>query len=137
MADKNTFYGSLETGARNLSGDLPGELVLGVQGPQGVPGKTPKKGVDYWTPAEKQEIIEEVLGHFSSDDGNGNAEIEIPKADTENLGAIKVGENLTVAEDGTLSVDTAETVEETDARPITSQAVYSEFGKIVALLNTI
>lgn len=32
-----------------------------LQGPQGEPGRTPERGVDYWTNADKQEIIVGVL----------------------------------------------------------------------------
>lgn len=35
----------------------------GPQGEAGPAGATPQKGVDYWTDAEKQEIVDEVLAH--------------------------------------------------------------------------
>lgn len=40
----------------------------GVQGPQGPAGKTPEKGVDYWTPEDKQEIINDVLPKVTDED---------------------------------------------------------------------
>lgn len=40
----------------------------GPQGPQGPAGYTPVKGTDYWTEADKQEIIDSVLASFT----NGN-----------------------------------------------------------------
>lgn len=33
----------------------------GPAGPQGKDGKTPVKGTDYWTAADKQEIVDDVL----------------------------------------------------------------------------
>lgn len=58
-------------------------------------------------------------------------------ATAERLGGVKVGAGLNVAEDGTLSVDTADRAEEDNTRPITSAAVYTEIGNINALLATI
>ena len=40
----------------------------GPQGPQGPAGYTPVKGTDYWTEADKQEIINAVIASFT--DGN-------------------------------------------------------------------
>ena len=40
----------------------------GEQGPAGKDGHTPVKGTDYWTEADKQEIIDSVLASFT----NGN-----------------------------------------------------------------
>ena len=55
-----------ETGAQGLTGPKgePGPQGLpgseGPQGPKGNDGHTPVKGTDYWTAADKQEIINEV-----------------------------------------------------------------------------
>lgn len=62
---------------------------------------------------------------------------EIPIADADTLGGIKVGGNLLISADGTLSVDTASAVQQDNTRPVTSGAVYLEIGNIEALLNTI
>lgn len=35
--------------------------AVGPQGPAGAPGKTPVRGTDYWTAADKQEIVNNVL----------------------------------------------------------------------------
>lgn len=32
-----------------------------LQGPKGDPGSTPERGVDYWTEADKTEIVSNVL----------------------------------------------------------------------------
>ena len=58
-------------------------------------------------------------------------------ATAETLGIIKVGENLTITEDGVLSVDTATEVEQDNTKPITSAAVHTEIGNIDVLLKTI
>ena len=50
---------------------------------------------------------------------------------------IKVGKNLTITEDGVLSVDTAEAMEEDNTKPITSAAVYTEVGNIATLLHNL
>ena len=49
----NWFVGSVDTGVR-------------AQGEPGAPGKTPERGVDYWTEADKQEIVSEVLEQVPS-----------------------------------------------------------------------
>lgn len=41
----------------------------GPQGEQGPPGKTPVKGVDYWTELDKQEIVDDVLEQIPSGGG--------------------------------------------------------------------
>lgn len=35
--------------------------IRGPKGDPGVPGKTPVKGMDYWTAADKQEIVNSVI----------------------------------------------------------------------------
>lgn len=62
---------------------------------------------------------------------------EIPIANSNTLGGIKVGSNLLISTDGTLSVDTATVVQKDNTKPITSGAVFMEIGNIEALLNTI
>lgn len=61
----------------------------------------------------------------------------IRPATTTSIGGIIVGDNLTITEDGLLSVDTATAVEEDNTKPITAAAVYVEVGNIDALLQTI
>lgn len=50
-----------ETGPAGPAGER-GET--GEAGPAGADGKTPAKGVDYWTDIDKTEIINEILTHF-------------------------------------------------------------------------
>ena len=52
-------------------------------------------------------------------------------------GPVKAGNGLKIAEDGTLSVDTADKAEKGNTKPITSAGVYLEIGNINALLATI
>ena len=58
-------------------------------------------------------------------------------ATSDKLGLVKVGSGLSIAEDGTLSVDTANKAEKDNTKPITSAGVYTEIGNINALLATI
>ena len=55
-------------------------------------------------------------------------------ADRENAGIIKVGDGLLISEDGVLSVDTTDTAEEDNTKPMTSAGVYTQIGNIEALL---
>lgn len=53
-------------------------------------------------------------------------------------GGYQIGDGLKLdAETNTLSVDTADTVEKDNTKPVTSAAVYAEVGNINALLATI
>ena len=52
-------------------------------------------------------------------------------------GNLAIGNGLKFDPDGKLSVDTAESAEQDNTRPITSAAVYTEIGNIDALLKTI
>lgn len=50
----NWYLGTTDTGKSSR-----GEM--GPQGPKGDQGHTPVKGTDYWTAADKQEIVSDVL----------------------------------------------------------------------------
>lgn len=67
--------------------------------------------------------------------GSGSGYI-LPTATKQLLGGIKVGEDLKITADGTLSVDKATAVAD-NTKPITAAAVYKEVGNINALLATI
>lgn len=125
----------------SFSGRVNGDLIFGVPGTTFVPSVSEETGEISWTndgglenppPVNLREPVERFVAEYLEENGT-----DIPVATDEILGGIKLGENLKGTEDGTVSVDTTGEVTETDLRPITSQAVYSEFGKIVALLNTI
>lgn len=62
---------------------------------------------------------------------------EVDIATETSLGVIMVGENLKITQEGVLSVDTANDVEQDNTKPITAAAVYTEIGNIDALLKTI
>lgn len=66
----------------------------------------------------------------------GESGISTP-ATTQELGGIIVGDDLSVTEEGRLSVLKANSVEGDNTRPITAAAVYREVGNINALLQTI
>ena len=63
--------------------------------------------------------------------------LSIPPMSADVLGGAKLGENLKMSEDGHLSVDTADTAEGDNTRPITSAAVNTIVGNIEILLETI
>lgn len=50
-----------EQGPIGATGERGERGETGPQGPQGIPGTTPVRGVDYWTPADQQAIIDAVL----------------------------------------------------------------------------
>ena len=58
-------------------------------------------------------------------------------ATAQTLGRIKVGKNLKITEEGVLSVDTTDEVDEDNTKPITSAAVATQVGNIEILLSTI
>lgn len=70
-------------------------------------------------------------------EGNGGGSSELPVATNATLGGIKVGRNLEITEDGTLSVGTTNKMEQDNTLPITSAGVYAVVGNIEALLKTI
>lgn len=63
--------------------------------------------------------------------------LSIPPMSADVLGGAKLGENLSVSEDGYLSVDTADTAEENNTRPITSAAVHAIVGHIGSVLDSL
>lgn len=84
-------------------------------------------------------------GDFNTNFGSDLGSVLRPATETR-LGGIKVGENLIIADDGTLSVDVTEGVEDT-RRPVTSKVVIDyvgvgdepitnlEIDKILGLIN--
>ena len=78
-----------------------------------------------------------------SDSGNGSntgsntPSGALPIATESTLGAVKVGNNLQITEDGTLSVNTTNQMEQDNTLPITSAGVYTTVGNIEVLLKTI
>lgn len=72
----------------------------GDSGEAGQDGYTPQRGVDYWTSADIAEI-HEYINENMPDGGSGS--YTLPIASSSTLGGIKVGANLSITEDGTLS----------------------------------
>lgn len=77
------------------------------------------------------------LENDSGFSAGGGGSYVLPAASSATLGGVKVGKNLKIAADGTLSVDTATAVEQDNTKPVTAAAVYTEIGNISALLETI
>lgn len=110
----NLQVGTVTTGNPGTSAEVtitgtPEEPVLNFKIPKGEPG--------------------------TGDGGSGSGYI-LPTATKQILGGIKVGEDLKIAADGTLSVDKVTEVAD-NTKPITAAAVYKEVGNINALLATI
>lgn len=64
-----------EQGPQGVQGPQGEQGIQGETGPAGADGKdgvTPTRGVDYWTDADKQEIVDEVLRKVPQDDWNQN-----------------------------------------------------------------
>lgn len=79
-------------------------------------------------------------GGSSSESGGGSntgSITDIPVATTTTLGAIIVGDNLSITEDGTLSVNTTNQIGQDNTLPITSASVFATVGNIEVLLKTI
>lgn len=83
-------------------------------------------------------------GESSGNEGDSEDDItdditsdDLPIATETALGAVKVGNNLTITEDGTLSVNTTDQMEHDNTLPITSAGVYTTVGNIEVLLKTI
>lgn len=76
--------------------------VDGQDGQDGADGYTPQRGVDYWTDADVNSIKEYVDAQIAESDGGGGS-YTLPPATTTTLGGIKVGSNLSITADGTLS----------------------------------
>ena len=61
----------------------------------------------------------------------------VANASAERAGAVRIGENLLIDENGVLRVDTAAAVEQDNTRPVTSAAVHTQLGNVEALLKNI
>lgn len=92
-------------------------LIGNVKGPKGEDGRTPVKGVDYWTEEDKQEIIDAVLAALSTG-GDADAEYTLTSADmsvgtVNGDGSVGAGTNRMYTtepislSDGTVSIDIA------------------------------
>ena len=63
--------------------------------------------------------------------------VELTAEDVGAISKLSIGNGLKFNTDGKLSVDTADTAEQDNTRPITSAAVYTKIGNIDAILKTI
>ena len=85
--------------------------------PEGKPGYTPVKGVDYFTEADIEDIAIRTAELVETD--------------------IKTDETLCFDEDGVLGVNTTNDMEQDNTLPITSAGLFAAVGNIEALLKTI
>ena len=51
------------------NGGLPNPEPVDLSGPEGDPGPAPKRGVDYWTPADQEAIVSDVLAALPTWEG--------------------------------------------------------------------
>lgn len=58
-------------------------------------------------------------------------------ATSEEAGTIKIGSNLSIDDDGVLSVQTTDNAEQDNTKPMTSAGVYVQLGNINILLESI
>lgn len=108
----------------------------------------PVRGVDYWTDEDKQSIVDEVLaampegglGENVTEETNTYtrllSDLENAVEDLPDDVGFETDETLKM-ENGILSVNTADVVEEDNTLPVTSAAVFAEVGNINALLGAI
>lgn len=75
LAVKAGFQGTVEEWLESLVGPKGDTGATGIQGPKGETGasgkdgKAPVKGTDYWTPADKKDIVNDVLRELPTWEG--------------------------------------------------------------------
>lgn len=65
-ADNGVFKG--DKGDKGEKGDTGVQGIQGIQGEKGEDGYTPRKGVDYYTETDKQELVNDVLAALPNGD---------------------------------------------------------------------
>ena len=90
-----------EPGEPGADGAPGKDGVNGQDGADGQDGYTPQRGVDYWTQAD----INTIEGYIDAQiaESGGGSSYSLPPATATTLGGIKVGSNLSITADGTLS----------------------------------
>jgi len=130
-----SLQGNVGTTQRQISGNLPGSLIFGVNGATFYPHVS-EDGWLSWTNDRNLPNPEPVRITGTVDEETVQQIIEEYLADNLPEQFKPDGETL-VMNNGILSVQTTDEVTEGDNRPITSGAVYDEFSKAVALLRTV
>jgi hypothetical protein len=129
IVPQQTFQGAIPESAKQIPGP---------QGPQGADGREIllQKSATHiqWKYEDGEWTNLVALSDLKGDKGDP-ADLLI--ATESALGGIKVGENLKIDENGTLSVDTAKDVEQDNTKPVTSAAVYVQLGNVEALLSAL
>ena len=72
-ANGNWYLDTTDTGkpSRGAKGDKGDKGDKGAPGAKGADGKTPVKGTDYWTAADKTEIVNDTLAALPTWTGGG------------------------------------------------------------------
>lgn len=123
-----------DTGPQGLKGDtgITPNLQVGTV-TTGNPGTSAEVTI---TGTPEEPVLNFKIPKGEPGTGGGGSGYILPTATKQLLGGIKVGEDLKIAADGTLSVDKVTEVAD-NTKPITAAAVYKEVGNINALLATI
>jgi hypothetical protein len=99
-----------ETGAQGIQGekgdaftyeDFTEEQLASLKGEQGEPGAAPVKGVDYWTEADKQEILSEIGTETGSALDEAAVKKIVHSSYTEPMYMLAKGNYITVENSGT------------------------------------
>ena len=114
-----------EKGLKGDTGATGPQGPAGATGPAGADGKTPVKGTDYWTPADKQEIKNDILSSIITQEAGESESLVMSQKAVTDLVAEAIGTG-----GGTTEYETVDSVEEmTDT---SKQYVLKETGTIWA-----
>lgn len=136
FSDGETFQQKYDSG--DLKGDkgdtgeqgpIGPQGIQGIQGIQGDPGKTPVKGTDYWTDADKAEMVENVKTSLTPADIGAAPESHASSANTYGIG------NGTVYGHVKLSDKTAATDGVGAGVAATPYAVKQAYARAATLMN--
>lgn len=104
LEDEITTVTGLETDLTNMINDIQNKLDAGYF--KGEDGKTPKRGVDYWTNEDKEEIVQDVEEDIESilaekvdkEEGKGLSSNDYTTAEKAKLSGIATGAEVNVIE---------------------------------------
>ena len=96
-----------------------------------------KEKIDYLESIQDPDAIKNAVEDYLEQNPPSGGITEIPIATHDTIGGIKIGDNLRISDDGVLSVNTTNDMEQDNTLPITSAGVFATVGNIEALLKTI
>lgn len=115
------------------------QLSGGIKNSKALIGKmnNSKGGIQYYAELPDKPFINDVelLGNISLDELNIQEKNDF--ATKLKAGVVIVGDNLSIDNNGKLSVETVDQAEEDNTKPMTSAGVYVELGNINELLSKI